>query len=330
MLTKKLKINKPVIQFENRTSNNPLVSIIILAYNHEYYIKKCLDSVLEQKTNFEYEILLGEDESSDDTRSICIEYAEKFNDKIKLFLHSRENVIKKKGKPTGRFNFLYSLNKAKGKYIAICEGDDYWTDSLKLQKQVDFLEENKDFVYCSTNLEVLNQNTHTFSKTDAEKLISNKTVHDSDLEGFLDPYIWYTCTILFRHSTRIKNSIGKIYKFKHFKDIFLLSILLEEGKCRFVNESSSVYRVHEDGLWSMISNYRKTYDNNQTFKSMAYYHHGKVKLINESYLYGLIDLYNSDATSKFNRFLIVINFLAFCIYTNSYLNLFKREILKIR
>ena len=85
-----------------------------------------------------FEILVGEDASSDGTRDVCIAYAKKYPKKIKLFLHSRENNIRVYGKPTAKFNSAYNSYNAKGKYIAICEGDDFWTDPLKLQKQVDF------------------------------------------------------------------------------------------------------------------------------------------------------------------------------------------------
>jgi glycosyltransferase involved in cell wall biosynthesis len=140
--------HKKVEEYPNQASDEPLVSVCVLTYNHVNYIKECLDGILIQKTDFPVEILLGEDESSDGTRKICLEYVEKHPDKIRLFLHHRENNIKINGNPTGRFNLLYNFFKAKGKYIAICEGDDYWTDPLKLQKQVDFMEENEECSLC--------------------------------------------------------------------------------------------------------------------------------------------------------------------------------------
>src|SRR5690606_32143685 len=100
------------------------------------------------QTTFPFEIILGEDESSDGTREICIQYAAKHPDKIKLFLRSRKDVIYINGNPTGRYNFIENLKACTGKYIALCEGDDYWTDPLKLQKQVDFLEGNPEYVGC--------------------------------------------------------------------------------------------------------------------------------------------------------------------------------------
>jgi len=125
--------------------SEPLVSICCITYNHRDYIKRALDGFIMQKTDFNYEICLGEDESDDGTREQCQDYAEQYPDKIRLFLRSREDVIKLDGRATGRYNFIATLNECRGKYIAICEGDDYWTDPNKLQKQVDFLEANPDY-----------------------------------------------------------------------------------------------------------------------------------------------------------------------------------------
>ena len=128
----------PVVEFQNKVCKNPLVTVLVLTYQHVSYISKCLDGILMQETNFDFEILVGEDESSDGTRDICIEYAKKYPDKIRLFLHSRENNIEIYDKLTAKFNSSYCHYSAKGKYLALCEGDDFWIDPLKLQKQVDF------------------------------------------------------------------------------------------------------------------------------------------------------------------------------------------------
>jgi len=130
------------VNFKNDITN-PLVSICCVTYNHCEYISQTLEGFLMQKTNFSYEICLGEDGSMDGTKEICQKYAEKNLDRIRLFQRSREDVIFIDNKPTGKFNFNETLKECKGKYIAICEGDDYWTDPYKLQKQIDFLEDNK-------------------------------------------------------------------------------------------------------------------------------------------------------------------------------------------
>ena len=139
----------------NKNTDNPLVSIVCVTYNHAAYIRDALDGFLMQKTNFSYEICLGEDESIDETKDICREYQKKNPGKIRLFERSRENVIFVDNKATGRFNFIETLKESRGKYIAICDGDDYWTDPYKLQKQIDFLEENEKYDMVHTNYKTL-------------------------------------------------------------------------------------------------------------------------------------------------------------------------------
>src|SRR3954469_12007804 len=99
--------------FPNYVTEYPLVSVCVQTYQHVNYIKDCMEGILMQQTNFPFEILLGEDQSTDGTREICIEYAQKYPDKIRLFLHHRENNIKINGRQTGLFNFLYNFFSAR-------------------------------------------------------------------------------------------------------------------------------------------------------------------------------------------------------------------------
>lgn len=115
-----------------------LVSVSCITYNHAPYIRKCLDGFLMQKTNFEFEIIIHDDASTDGTADIIREYEKKYADII-FPIYQKENQWSKGKKPNWDFN----APRWRGKYIAICEGDDYWTDPLKLQKQVDFLENNE-------------------------------------------------------------------------------------------------------------------------------------------------------------------------------------------
>jgi len=113
------------------------VSVCIITYNHENYIRQCLDSVFMQKTNFDFEVIVGEDKSPDNTREILMEYKEKYGDKLVLILHN-ENVG-----PAG--NSRSVQEKVHGQYIASLEGDDFWTDENKLQKQYDILEAHPEY-----------------------------------------------------------------------------------------------------------------------------------------------------------------------------------------
>ena len=127
----------------------PLLSIACVTYNHELYIRQCLDSFLMQKTNFLFEIVIGEDCSTDNTGSIVTEYARKYPEIIKARCNKKNIGVQE--------NSLLVFRDCTGKYIALCDGDDYWTDPYKLQKQVDFLEANKDFVICFHQIRIRNE-----------------------------------------------------------------------------------------------------------------------------------------------------------------------------
>ena len=122
----------------------PLVSISCLTYNHAPYLRQCLDGFVMQITSFPIEILIYDDASGDGTQNIIEEYQKKYPDIIKP-IYQTENQYSK-GVKVG---FVYNYSRAKGEYIAFCEGDDYWTDPYKLQKQIDFLECYSDYVICS-------------------------------------------------------------------------------------------------------------------------------------------------------------------------------------
>lgn len=118
----------------------PLVSISVTAYNHAAFLEACLDGILMQRCDFAYEVLLGEDESSDDTRAIAQRYAAAHPDRIKLFLHRRKDVIYVDGRPTGRNNLLNNLRHARGRYLCHLDGDDAWTDPDRLRIMVEKME----------------------------------------------------------------------------------------------------------------------------------------------------------------------------------------------
>lgn len=132
---------------DNLLCKNPFVSVVVLTYNQEQLIEQCLDSILSQQCNFEFELIVGEDCGTDRTREICKKYQLKYPQIVKLLLQdSNQGLIK---------NFADLMSLCKGKYIAHCAGDDYWCDDLKLQKQVDFLENNQDYGFVRTGFHYL-------------------------------------------------------------------------------------------------------------------------------------------------------------------------------
>lgn len=137
--------NIEVEEYPNRVLDSnpkPVISIQIVTYQHKNFIKKAIESVISQKIDFQYEIILGDDDSTDGTREICIEYAKKYPEIIRLFLHKRENNIKILGRASGMFQIAYNTYKSRGDYISIMGGDDYWSDNKKISKQISHLEKN--------------------------------------------------------------------------------------------------------------------------------------------------------------------------------------------
>lgn len=152
-----VKINDDVkMTLDLSKVNAPLVSVFMMAYNHEKYISEAIEGVLMQNTNFDFDIVIGEDCSTDNTRQIILDYQRKYPGKFKLLLH-KENI-------GAMANQQAVFSVCTGKYIAMCEGDDYWTDPYKLQKQVDFLESNHEFGLVHTQFKIFEQKSGVFSQ----------------------------------------------------------------------------------------------------------------------------------------------------------------------
>ena len=258
--------HKPVAENLNNVSNKPLVSVCVQTYQHVNYIEACLEGILKQETNFEFEILLGEDASTDGTREICVKYAEKYPDKIRLFLHHRENNINIEGKPTGRFNFVYNLYSANGKYIAFCEGDDYWTDPLKLQKQVSFLENNLDYVLTGHNAKIIDSAGNILKESKLPNFAKKDASEYELKKGF-----WVlTLTMCFRNVVRdIPSEFFKVTN----ADTFLTSLLGNHGKYKFMQDvKPGIYRLHSGGFWSAESTLNRLKQSTNTFREISKYY----------------------------------------------------------
>lgn len=221
-----------------------LVSILCTAYNHEKYIRQTLESFLAQKTNFKYEIIVHDDASEDNTYEIIREVASEHPDII-YPVYRKENQYKHNP------DILSMLvPKARGKYIAICEGDDYWTDPEKLQIQVDWLEANPDYSACV-------HNSIKLSCADGEKKLYNSvSTEDSDF-GFKD--IVGKIGSVFHYSS----IVGRKVLFENLPDFYQESIkyrigdhplaiwLSLNGKIRYFNRIMSVYRLFSTPMaWS--------------------------------------------------------------------------------
>ena len=237
----KLKGTEKVQIYPTKVKESTLVSVCVQTYKHENYIKQCLDGILMQKTNFEFEILLGEDDSPDRTREICIEYADKYPNKIRLFLHDRSNVIYINGNATGRYNFIYNLTNAKSKYIALCPGDDYWTDPLKLKKQVNFLEKNDDVNIVHTEIDWLNEQDHHIIKN-YYKSINYYLPEIYDINHFYLNSKMRTLTFCFRSKCMEGFSDLLLKNSWTVGDTALVLYITKNKKIGFIDDCTGVYR----------------------------------------------------------------------------------------
>lgn len=219
------------------------VSIRCFAYNHERFIRQCLDGFVMQKTDFRFEAIVHDDASTDNTAAIIREYAEKYPDIIKPIYETENQYSKHDGSLTRIMNA-----HTRGKYVAMCEGDDYWTDPYKLQKQVDFLESHPDYVMCSHLFDVYNERNKQLQKNDESSFTGKSYDLDTLINGD-----WYfqPLTVLFRFDA---------YDREHFAsyglsmDVILYYELLRRGgKGYCLPDVMAVYRIHDGGVWSLKS-----------------------------------------------------------------------------
>ncbi|WP_310556096.1 glycosyltransferase [Flavobacterium sp.] len=220
--------------------DKPLVSILCDTFNHENYIEQAILGFLSQKTNFPIEIIIHDDASTDETVKIIKEYENKFPLIIKP-IYQKENKYSNK-------NFSiwsdFTFPKAKGEFIALCEGDDYWTDELKIQKQVDYLKLHNNLSIVWTDYVLLEGNT--FSKNEFSSKLPKELF--IDFNNLFNPYCTLTLTSLFRKSAV---NIKDYKKLEYCKDNSLYALALQNGNGTFLNFESAVHRKHPGGVYSL-------------------------------------------------------------------------------
>ena len=225
-----------------------LVSICCITYNHAPFIRKALDGFLMQEppTGVSaderwYEILIHDDCSSDGTTDIIREYAAKYPNKI-FPLYETENQFSKVG--TGGID-MFNYNRARGKYIAYCEGDDYWTDSYKLQKQVDFMESHQDYSVCWHRVLRYDMENNSLREDDCESYLEGQEGVDVLLMDTLDH--WYTqpLSMLFRVS---EYDFTCVKRYKYYRDMHEIYHLLNKGHGYLFSFIGGIYVIHKGGV----------------------------------------------------------------------------------
>ena len=237
------KTEHQVMKNWNKDNSKPLVSICTITYNHEKYIADALDSFLMQETDFPFEILIDEDCSLDSTADIIRTYMKKFPNIINATLRDKNLG--------GGINSIENYKKAKGKYIALCEGDDYWTDPLKLQKQVNFLESHEEYnmVFHNAELQIHTENGVTIKPFNPEEKSRDYTADE-----ILKTWSVTTASVLCRNERQYRYIEDNLSFPVHDTPYFIKCASL--GKLYYMSDKMSVYRRVPTGF--MASEHIKT------------------------------------------------------------------------
>lgn len=222
----------------NNINIDVTISVLMITYNHEPFLKEAIEGILMQQTDYSVELVIGEDCSTDNTLAICEKYQIKHPDIIRL-LTSKRNI--------GMMgNFIRTIKACKGKYIAFCEGDDYWTDPYKLQKQVDFLEANPGYSICGHNVDV----NVEYEKAHQAGWVGDLGISDIKEGSYgtsdLLKGLWIgTASIVFRKEML---SLPKWIKRVANADQVILQLLSLKGDLFIMRKKMAAYRRHDGGI----------------------------------------------------------------------------------
>jgi len=225
----------------NEDTRTLMVTIVCLAFNHESYIRNCLDGFVMQKTNFRFEAFVHDDASTDGTAAVIREYAEKYPDIIKPY-YETENQYSK-----GLTSFSRIINEhIHGKYVAFCEGDDYWISSNKLQLQVDYLQNNPECGMCYTDFNILFQNKNIEWKSVFKNRPSTFPSQFESLDKwilskkYVGPMTWLAKKDLYLSTPKLESLDGTFVQYAHYYAFSKIHCIKEE--------TTAVYRIHDSSV----------------------------------------------------------------------------------
>lgn len=225
--------------------NEVLLTIRCVTYNHAPYIRQCMEGFVMQQTNFAFEAVVHDDASTDGTADIIQEYAEKYPNIIKPILRKENQYSKKNGAITRSLDA-----NTRGKYVAICEGDDYWTDPHKLQRQVDFLEAHPEYSICYHKVSIVNSDASE-TKGFFPSWLPDKpaTFELADME---DRNIIQTNSVVYRWRFHEENQADFVWPGILPGDWLMHLLHAAKGKVYYMPEVMGAYRHHDGGIWSAV------------------------------------------------------------------------------
>jgi glycosyltransferase involved in cell wall biosynthesis len=219
------------------------VSVLLTTYNHEKWVAQAIESVLMQQTNFDYEIVIMEDASTDGTRDIAVDYQRRYPEKIRLILSEKNKC--------DNTNFMTAWRTSRSEYVAVLDGDDYWVSDHKLQKQADYLDTHPGFAVCFHNVTGFSEAT--------KRMLWNYNPPDqkevSTLEDLWAGNFIAGCSPMLRGG--VFGELPEWYATAQWGDWPLLILAAQHGKIGYIDEVMGAYRVHDRGYWSGLSTFEK-------------------------------------------------------------------------
>ena len=207
------------------------VSVFLVTYNQERFIRQAIESILNQHVNFLYEVIIGEDCSTDGTAAICDEYAEKYPF-VKVFHHNPNKGLIK--------NWEFVLSHCSGDYVAMLEGDDYWIDEHKMQKQVDWLDTHPEYSIVCSNINVVYEGNNCKE----EKIFPKREQREYTQGEVLKDWIVLTSSVMFRNDHKPIIYPKDIY----VNDTYTFLNIMRRGKCYLFSETMTAYRRHDSNI----------------------------------------------------------------------------------
>ncbi len=242
---------------------SPMVSILCITYQHKTFIEEALNGFISQRTTFPIQVIVSEDCGSDGTRELCETYANKHPD-LFFILNNTERLG-----VTG--NYIRAIHHATGKYVALCEGDDYWTDPLKLQKQVDFLESHPEYSMCFHPVKVLKNDTGEI----VDDFITREVPETTDICELAKGNYMHTCSVVYRNRP-FEPGFAEVLKKSAIGDYVLHMFNAKHGLIKKLPDCMGVYRLGS-GFWSGASPLRKYISSRKVCRSLKPYFDSEIR-----------------------------------------------------
>jgi glycosyltransferase involved in cell wall biosynthesis len=293
----------------SKVPSKPKVSVCLITYKHVDYLETCIQNILNQKVNFDFEIIIGEDCSPDRTGEIVTNYAKEFPEKIKAFIRPKNAGAK--------VNFLHCFFECRGEYIVHIEGDDYWTDIHKLQTQVDFLDQNPHASACFHNAEIIFEDGSGFAPQLINKADQKKWVNSADFLAEKETWFMATASVMMR--AKFAQNLPEWFLESKSGDIPLYVILAEQGPIGYIDKIMSVYRKNEGGMSYTDNVQSEVFLNNRIFmySKINEYTHDKYKNLIQPIIYEYLLLLIQSKRNQKNYIRKIFFFLKAIIYSKT-------------